>query len=173
ALSVQLAARALAGQTTERRTDFLRALEGSQEQLLNYLATEVLADLPEELIEFLRLAALPERFDASLLTEVLGRDDVVYLLGRAQALGLPILPLDERGDLLRFHPLWREMLLRTEERGLRSERAAPPSILSAQSSSLRELHRRFGSALEARGDLEEALGHYASAGATDELARAL
>src|SRR5215213_7446652 len=121
ALSVQLAARALAGQTTERRTDFLRALEGSQEQLLNYLATEVLADLPAELIEFLRLAALPERFDASLLTEVLGRSDVLYLLGRAQALGLPILPLDEHGDLLRFHPLWREMLLRTEFRGLRTE----------------------------------------------------
>src|SRR5215217_4764940 len=116
ALSVQLAARALAGQSTERRADFLRALEGSQEQLLNYLATEVLADLPDELIEFLRLAALPERFDAGLLTEVLGRDDVSYLLGRAQALGLPILPLDEHGDLLRFHPLWREMLLRTDER---------------------------------------------------------
>src|SRR5262249_31623111 len=46
ALSVQLAARALAGQSTERRADFLRTLQGSQEQLLNYLSTEVLADLP-------------------------------------------------------------------------------------------------------------------------------
>src|SRR3954454_22940534 len=154
ALSVQLAARALAGQSTERRADFLRALEGSQEQLLSYLATEVLADLPDELIEFLRLAALPERFDAGLLTEVLGRDDVGYLLGRAQALGLPILPLDERGDLLRFHPLWREMLLRTEFRGLRTEPEKPDSALSPQSSSLALLHRRFGSVLEARGDLE-------------------
>jgi LuxR family transcriptional regulator, maltose regulon positive regulatory protein len=172
-LSVQLAARALAGQSTERRTDFLRALEGSQEQLLSYLATEVLADLPEELIEFLRLAALPERFDASLLTEVLGRDDVVYLLGRAQALGLPILPLDEHGDLLRFHPLWREMLLRTEFRGLRTEQEKSDLALSPQSSSLALLHRRFGSVLEARGDLEEALSHYAAAGARDDLARAL
>ena len=173
ALSVQLAARALAGQSTERRADFLRALKGSQEQLLNYLATEVLADLPDELIEFLRLAALPERFDASLLTEVLGRDDVVYLLGRAQALGLPILPLDEHGDLLRFHPLWREMLLRTEFRGLSTEQKPPDSALNPQSSSLALLHRRFGSVLEARGDLEEALSHYAAAGAADDLARAL
>jgi LuxR family maltose regulon positive regulatory protein len=173
ALSVQLAARALAGQSTERRADFLRALEGSQEQLLNYLATEVLADLPDELIEFLRLAALPERFDAGLLTKVLERDDVGYLLGRAQALGLPILPLDEHGDLLRFHPLWREMLLRTEFRGLRTEQQPPDSVLSPQSSALAQLHRRFGSVLEARGDLEEALNHYAAAGATDDLARAL
>jgi LuxR family transcriptional regulator, maltose regulon positive regulatory protein len=173
ALSVQLAARALAGQSTERRADFLRALEGSQEQLLNYLATEVLADLPDELIEFLRLAALPERFDAGLLTKVLERDDVGYLLGRAQALGLPILPLDEQGDLLRFHPLWREMLLRTEFRGLRTKQQPPDSVLSPQPSALAQLHRRFGSVLEARGDLEEALSHYAAAGAADDLARAL
>jgi ATP/maltotriose-dependent transcriptional regulator MalT/DNA-binding SARP family transcriptional activator len=173
ALSVQLAARALAGQSTERRADFLRALEGSQEQLLSYLATEVLADLPAELIEFLRLAALPERFDASLLAEVLQRDDVSYLLGRAQALGLPILPLDERGDLLRFHPLWREMLLRTEFRGQKGEQEQADATLSPQPTSLAQLHRRFGSVLEARGDLEEALSHYAAAGAADDLVRAL
>jgi len=182
ALSVQLAARALAGQSTERRADFLRALEGSQEQLLNYLATEVLADLPDQLIEFLRLAALPERFDASLLTEVLGRDDVVYLLGRAQALGLPILPLDEHGDLLRFHPLWREMLLRTDDRrpptddwqrSADDDQSAVGGRRSSESAARTALHRRFGSVLEARGDLEEALNHYAAAGAADDLARAL
>src|SRR5262245_5884583 len=160
ALSVQLAARALADQPTERRGDFVRALAGSQEQLLSYLATEVLAELPSDLIDFLRLAALPERFDAGLLTEVLQRDDTTYLLGRAQALGLPILPLDERGDLLRFHPLWRELLLR----------GVTELLDQAQQT---DLHRRFGRALEARGDLEEALGHYASAGAADDLARAL
>jgi len=182
ALSVQLAARALAGQSTERRADFLRALEGTQEQLLNYLATEVLADLPDELIEFLRLAALLERFDASLLTEVLERDDVAYLLGRAQALGLPILPLDEQGDLLRFHPLWREMLLRTDDRrpttgdsqsGVDDDQSSVVGRRSSESASRTALHRRFGSVLESRGDLEEALSHYAAAGAADDLARAL
>src|SRR6185436_2860072 len=97
---------------------------------------------------------------ARLLTEALQRDDVPYLLGRAQALGLPILPLDERGDLLRFHPLWREMLLRGDSNTL------TPEMQKA-------LHRKFGHALEARGDLEDALGHYASAGANAELALAL
>jgi ATP/maltotriose-dependent transcriptional regulator MalT/DNA-binding SARP family transcriptional activator len=170
-LSVQLAARALAGRPSEQRGDFLRALAGSQEQMLGYLATEVLAELPAELIDFLRLAALPERFSAALLADVLGRDDVGYLLGRAQALGLPILPLDERGDQLRFHPLWRELLLRGMGVGsweLVQATSTPGSQLPTP-----ELHQRFGRALEARGDLEEALGHYAAAGATDDLARAL
>ena len=79
ALSIQLAARALASQSSERRGNFLQALAGSQAQLLGYLASEVLADLPAELIDFLRLAALPERFDARLLAEVLQRDDVRVL----------------------------------------------------------------------------------------------
>jgi ATP/maltotriose-dependent transcriptional regulator MalT len=160
ALSVQLAARALADQPATRRGDFLRTLSGGQEQILNYLATEVLAELPQEVIEFLRLAALPAYFDAALLGEALLRDDIPYLLRRSQALGLPILPLDEQGDRLRFHPLWREVLLR----GL-------PSAIDAET--LAALHGRFGRVLEARGDLEAALDHYASAGATDNLARAL
>jgi ATP/maltotriose-dependent transcriptional regulator MalT/DNA-binding SARP family transcriptional activator len=160
ALSVQLAARALADQPAERRGEFLRTLSGGQEQILSYLATEVLAELPQEVIEFLRLAALPAYFDANLLRQVLLREDVPYLLRRAQALGLPILPLDEQGDRLRFHPLWRELLLR----GL-------SDMIDAET--LAALHARFGRALEAYGDLEAALDHYASAGATDDLARAL
>jgi LuxR family transcriptional regulator, maltose regulon positive regulatory protein len=160
ALSVQLAARALADQSPERRGDFLRTLGGGQEQILSYLASEVLSDLSPEVIDFLRLAALPVYFDAALLTDVLQRDDVSYLLHRAQGLGLPIQPLDEHGDRLRFHPLWRELLLR----GI-------PELLDQET--LAALHRRFGQALEARGDLEAALDHYASAGAADYLARAL
>lgn len=179
ALSIQLAARALASQPLERRTNFLQTLAGSQQQLLSYLATEVLADLPTELIEFLRLVAIPERFDTALLSEVLQRDDVGYLLGRAQALGLPILPLDERGDMLRFHPLWRELLLRPDVATLGH---ADPTAASANDDapphgelppSISALHLRFGQALEARGDLDEAMSHYANAGATAELARAL
>lgn len=170
-LSVQLAARALANQPAERRGDFLSALAGSQEQLLSYLSSEVLADLPEELIGFLQLAALPERFDADLLADVLQRDDVTYLLRRGQALGLPILPLDERGHLLRFHPLWRELLLRPERLPQSLDQGRPGQI--NQHTPLIELHRRFGRAFEARGDLEAALDHYARAGADDDLARAL
>jgi LuxR family maltose regulon positive regulatory protein len=160
ALSVQLAARALASQSKERRGDFLQTLSGGQEQLLNYLASEVLHELPPEVLEFLRLASIPAYFDAGLLTQVLQNDNIDYLLRRSQALGLPILPLDEQGQRLRFHPLWRELL----QRGL-------PSMLDE--TALAALNTRFGQVLEARGDLEAALDHYTNAGAINDLARAL
>lgn len=160
ALSVQFAARALAAQPADRRGAFVRALGGSQEQLLAYLATEVLADLPAELVEFLCLASVPAQFDATLLDEVLECEDAAYLIGRARALGLPLQAVDARGDQVHLHPLWRELLLRTA-----TERLGPDTLTA--------LRRRFGRALEARGALEAALEHYASAGATDDLVRAL
>jgi ATP/maltotriose-dependent transcriptional regulator MalT/DNA-binding SARP family transcriptional activator len=160
ALSVQLAARALAGQPFERRSAFVTQLGGSQEQLISYLSTEVLSDLPPDLLEFLRMAAIPAYFSGPLLTEVLQREEIDYLLKRAQALGLPLVPIDEHGDRLHFHPLWRELLLR----GL-------PEIVDQDT--LQVLHRRFGRFFESHGDLEAALDHYVSAGDTVNLARAL
>lgn len=160
ALSVQLAARALAAQPAARREEFVRALGGSQEQLLSYLASEVLADLPHDIIDFLRLAAIPTSFDADLLAEVLQSEDVAYLLQRARVLGLPILPMDDQGLRLRFHPLWRELLLRGTHGDL-------------DDLSLRMLQRRFGQVFEARGDLESAIEHYAAARDTADLIRAL
>ena len=160
ALSLQLAARALAELPAERRSAFVEALGGGSEQLLSYLADEVLADLPPDVLEFLRLAALPPHFDADLLTAVLLRDDVPYLLRRVRTLGLPLTPLDDQGERLRFHPLWRELLLRGIDEFVDDE-------------TLVAFHRRFGRQFEMRGELEEALEHYAHAGSVDNLERAL
>lgn len=160
ALSVQLAARALAAQPPNRREEFVRALGGSQEQLLSYLASEVLADLPHDIIDFLRLAAIPNSFDSDLLAEVLQSEDVNYLLQRARVLGLPILPLDEQGIRMRFHPLWRELLLRS-------------TVSELDDIGLRVLQRRFGQVFESRGDLESAIEHYVAARDTTDLIRAL
>ena len=160
ALSVQLVARALTAQSPEQRGPFLAALRGREEQLLDYLASEVLAELPSEMIHFLRLAALAASFDADLLADALESDDVDYLLGRALAMGLPITPVDDHSGKLRFHPLWRELLLR----GL-------PAVVSQNE--LLTLHRRFGRALQQRGELEAAFEHFSQANAFDELAEAL
>ncbi|GIV98954.1 BTAD domain-containing putative transcriptional regulator [Roseiflexus sp.] len=160
ALSLQLAARVLAEQPVERRSEFVAALGGGSEQLLAYLATEVLADLPADVLEFLRLAALPPHFDADLLADALLREDVPYLLRRVRALGLPLTPIDAQGDRLRFHPLWRELLVRDIHEIVDDE-------------TLAAFHRRFGRQFELRGELEEALDHYARANSIDDLERAL
>lgn len=160
ALSLQLAARALAEQPAERRGEFVESLGGGSEQLLTYLAAEVLADLPADVLDFLRLAALPPHFDADLLTQALLREDVPYLLRRIRTLGLPLMPLDAHGHQLRFHPLWRELLLRDIHETVDDE-------------TLAAFHRRFGRQFELRGELEEALEHYAHAHSIDDLERAL
>ncbi|MCS6938935.1 MAG: BTAD domain-containing putative transcriptional regulator [Roseiflexaceae bacterium] len=160
ALSLQLAARVLAEQPAERRSEFVAALGGGSEQLLAYLAAEVFADLPADVLEFLRLAALPPHFDADLLANALLREDVPYLLRRIRSLGLPLMPLDAQGDRLRFHPLWRELLMRGIHEIVDDE-------------TLAAFHRRFGRQFEMRGELEEALDHYARANSIDDLERAL
>lgn len=161
-LSVQLAARTLVRLAPSQRADFLQNL-GSDQQglgLFDYLASEVLVKLPTELLDFLALAALPDQFDVALLADVLGQHNVPTLVARAQQMGVPLTALDEQGTLLRFHPLWRELLLRHAQ-----------TLLNAESWAMYQ--RRFGQALEKRGTLESALQHYAVANDTAEIARAL
>lgn len=162
ALSVQLAVRALARQAPNQRANFLHSLEISQQRLglFDYLASEVLADLPQDLLDFLALTALPAQFDNALLTEVLAQHNVPGLIARAQQMGLPLVALNEEGSLLRFHPLWRELLLRHAQ-----------SMLDADAWAA--FQRRVGRAQERRGNLEAALQHYTSAGEIREVARAL
>ncbi len=160
ALSVQLAARALAEQPEAQRAAYVRALGGGQERLLHYLSTEVLSELPAEVLHFLRIAAMPAYFDAALLTEVIGSDDAAYLLQRTRALGLPITQVDDQGAKLRIHPLWRELLL-----------SEASTVIDAATRATYQLG--FGRAFEQRGDLDQALEHYAAADAAGDLARVL
>ncbi len=157
-LSVQLAARALASQPSHRHAGFIHALGGGQQQMFNYLATEVLQELPAEMTSFLHLAAIPPWFDAELLSAVMDADDARYLLGRAQTLGLPITPADEAGERLRFHPLWRDMLRRN---------------VDMAASSWAERRQQLAQALLKQGALDTALQLYTDAGATTQLASTL
>jgi LuxR family transcriptional regulator, maltose regulon positive regulatory protein len=61
---------------------------------------------------------------------------------------------------MRFHPLWRELLLREARAHMSADE-------------LRGAHRSIAQALEKRGQLERALEHYALAEETASLARAL
>jgi LuxR family maltose regulon positive regulatory protein len=162
-LSVQLAARALSRQAPEQRRAYLENLDSSQRSMFDYLASEVLANLPADLIDFLSRAALAEQFDASLLAEALGRPDADALLARTLQLGLPISPVDMaegQPPAYRFHPLWGRVL---RER----------SGLLIGGPELAALHLHYGKAFERRGRLETALAHYGQAGDDDALAGAL
>lgn len=165
ALSVQLAARALSRQTPEQRSSYLANLDSNQQSLFDYLGSEVLAELPAALIEFMAMAALPDQFDAALLGEVLREPLAAALIERIRELGLPLTPIDEgngAGSLptYRFHPLWRRLL---RDQGMRTRNLTV----------LADMHRRYGMVFEQKGDIEPALHHYAIAGDPESQARVL
>ncbi|MCU0490080.1 MAG: HEAT repeat domain-containing protein [Chloroflexaceae bacterium] len=164
ALSMQLIVRALARQPAERRGSYLHALDAHQQSLFDYLASEVLADLPPDLADFLALAALPDQFDAALLAEVLDRPNIATLIDQAQGAGLPLTVLEEGDEAsrrtYRFHPLWRALLYKRAE-----------SLLDRDSAEA--IQRRFGRAFASRGDLEAALKHFAAINDNESIARAL
>jgi ATP/maltotriose-dependent transcriptional regulator MalT/DNA-binding SARP family transcriptional activator len=160
ALSVGLAARVLARQAPAQRPALVRTLVENQPDLFAYLASDVLADLPQRLVEFLQIAAIPQHFDAALLSQATELRDAPALLAAASDLGVALLPIDEQGTAQRLHPLWRALLLKQARERLDDARWATYQVA-------------FGRALERRGSLELALAHFVDAGATDELARAL
>jgi ATP/maltotriose-dependent transcriptional regulator MalT/DNA-binding SARP family transcriptional activator len=159
-LSVQMIARALAQCDEGARAEYLANIEESHRNLFDYLVAEVISSLPAELIEFLRIVSLSEPFDEHLLDEVLGRSGSGALIKQARSRGIPVQALDARGEQMRFHPLWRELLLR--------EARVHMSADEWQSA-----HRRLAQALEKRALLERALEHYALTEDTLSLARAL
>lgn len=149
-LSLQLAARALARQAPEQRSAYLHALDNNQQHLFDYLASEVMADLPSELVIFLSHAALAAQMESDVLAEALQMPDAEQLLGRCLQLGLPITVVETSEHPVRnyrLHPLWQRLL---------RERAAHSTTREA----LVALHQRYGRAFEQRGNLEAALSHY-------------
>ena len=187
ALSLQLAARALAQQSSEQRQAYLQNLHQSQRGLLDYLAADVVAGLPSDLLDLLTLAALTEQFDAELLREVLGYPfrngfgldgvsdgqptpfttyqtrEFQELITRAIQLGLPITYTGTSSSTVpayRLHPLWRHLLRE------RSAQLLNHAIVT-------ELHLRYGAAFERRGMFDAAIGHYTIAGSTEAMASLL
>ena len=162
-LSVQLAARALVRQAPEQRHAYLQTLDSSQRSLFDYLASDVLAGLPPDLLDFLARAALADQIDAELIHEVLGRPGAQELIERSLHMGLPISPVetgDTHAHIYRFHPLWGRLLRERAEQLLGHAAMA-------------ELHLCYGAAFERRGLLEAAMAHYTAAGNDEALAGAL
>jgi len=162
-LSVQLAARALARQAPAQRKAYLHALDSNQQHLFDYLASEVMADLPADLIAFLARAALANQVESAILAEALPLPEADQLLAHSLQLGLPIAVVDSSdnaGRSYRFHPLWQRLLRE------RAEQLFTKVELS-------ELHHRYGQAFERRRQLEAALSHYAQASDNQSIARAL
>jgi LuxR family transcriptional regulator, maltose regulon positive regulatory protein len=138
-----------------------QVLRLTSRQVAEYLGDEVFDRQPVERQRLLLVLALPERFCAELCAALLGRpDDVIVaesLLEQLLADNMLLIPLDAQGRWYRFHPLFRDLLLRR----LR---------LKGEADDMRLLHRRAADWL-AQAELPmEAVPHFLAAGAEDSAA---
>ena len=128
----------------------------TQRHLFDYLAAEVLDEMPAELRSFLlRCAVLPE-LTAARCAHVSGSPHAARLLAEVERRGLFVSVLDADELTLRLHDLFRDFL---EDRLQRERAGELPALL-----------RR---AADGEDDLPRAVGYLARAGAWDEAAQAV
>lgn len=128
----------------------LAALNSNDAYLLDYFASEVLAQQPAALQEFLVKTSILDRLQGSLCEAVARQSDLAApgktYLAWLEELNLFIVPLDDRREWFRYHQLFRQLLRH------QLERLYPPSDIA-------ELHRRASRWLAAHDLLEEAVQH--------------
>ena len=155
AASLHLVQAALRDRTPAEIRRFVRSLSGADQELYDYLAEEVVGDLPEDLQQFLMQTSILQVVTADLAGVVSGRDapDVLRLMGAAERLTLLGRRAGGPRTQLRYHPLVREFL------EARLDREAGPDVVR----SLHELVGRFAEGL----DWRTAAHHYWMAGDRD------
>jgi LuxR family maltose regulon positive regulatory protein len=118
---------------------------GDDRALAEYVRDEFLAPVSRHHREFLRRAAVLDRFSADLCDAVLGRRDSAAVLRELAQGNMLLHSLDRKSEWFRFHALLAETL-RAELR--RTEPELEP-----------ELHLRASKWWAAQGDMDRAIGH--------------
>jgi LuxR family maltose regulon positive regulatory protein len=151
--AVHLAALSLRGSADV--ADFIYRFAGDHRSVADYLAEEVINQVPEDLRVFLMKCSVLDRLDADLCRVVTGRGDAGNQLRRAEQLNLFLVPLDERRNAYRFHRLFADWLLHQ----LRLESPEQPSALHRRAAQWYSRHRRPAEAIHhalAGGDISMA-----------------
>ena len=118
-----------------------RPASRTQRHLFDYLAAEVLDDMPADLREFLlRCSVLPE-LTAARCAQVSGMAHAARLLDEVERRGLFVSVLDADEMTLRLHDLFRDFL---EDRLLRDHPDALPTLLRRAAEHETDLQRKVG-----------------------------
>jgi LuxR family maltose regulon positive regulatory protein len=90
----------------------LRELGWRSDDLQSYLAEDVMAHLPQELVAFMEAVSICRRFSASLAEALTGSAEAPQMLARLEEENLLIFRVeaDDRLPWYRFHPLFSEFL---------------------------------------------------------------
>ncbi|WP_430472487.1 LuxR C-terminal-related transcriptional regulator [Zestomonas insulae] len=103
----------LAGLSLQRHADrdaYIASLSGSERNIADYLAEDVMAGLSEGMCQFLEQTSVLDELNAELCNAVTGRRDGQEMLQRLQTEQLFVIPLDDKGEWFRYHHLFAEFL---------------------------------------------------------------
>ena len=134
----------------ESAHEFIEAFAGDNRHVVDYLSSEVLAGLPEEMRGFLLHTSVLERLCAPLCDAVTDRPGSVLTLHELERSNFFLIPLDTKREWYCYHHLFRE-LLRHE-------------LALAEPEHARTLHRRASAWHREHGDPSEAIHHATAAG---------
>jgi LuxR family transcriptional regulator, maltose regulon positive regulatory protein len=116
---------------------------GSNRYIVDLLAEEVLASLPEDTKEFLLETSVLRRMTGPLCDAVVGRVGSAKVLRELARSNLFVVPLDEQGEWYRYHHLFSDLL----HYELKSSRPELVPILHERASVWSEDERFFDSAI--------------------------
>ena len=108
AAGVQLAALTLRDQPNP--SAFVRAFAGSDHNVTDYLAGEVLGQLDPDTLDFLLAIATLDEFDAERCRALTGRDDAADELAALEAANLFVVRVGTEAGTYRLHHLFRDVL---------------------------------------------------------------
>ncbi|MBV9230326.1 MAG: AAA family ATPase, partial [Chloroflexi bacterium] len=157
---LQLAALSLQGRADpEEAAHFISAFSGTNRYVLNYLTEEVLANLPEEVQNFLLMTSILRCLNADLCNALTGQQNGAQMLEWLEQANIFISQVDEQGSWYRYHHLFADLL----HYRLRQQRSA----------SIAELHRRASHWFTQHKMILDATEHAVAAGDLDTVANLL
>ncbi|MNZ37424.1 Serine/threonine-protein kinase PknK [compost metagenome] len=120
--------------------------QASSQGLEEYLAEDVIADLPAGLLDFLQKISILRRFNAPLAAHVTGVSEAEAMIEAIESRNLFLQSVDAPGDYqwLRLHPMFNEFLAKR---------------LVASGTDVRLLHRRATEWFERAGLVAETMRH--------------
>ncbi|MES2007562.1 MAG: LuxR C-terminal-related transcriptional regulator [Pseudomonadota bacterium] len=146
--ALQLAAISL--RRVGNRESLLHWASGTPRDIGEYLAENVLASLPNDMIDFMLKTSLLGRLSPGLCNAVTGRQDSAHILDALERQDLFLLPLDEDRQWFRYHHLFARFLQRKLERDF-------PTLTPS-------LHLAASAWFSLHGQTMESLGHALAAG---------
>ena len=150
AAGLQLFHLATRGKSADERRRILAAVGAGSRLIREYLTWNVMADLPEELRDFLVETCVLGRLTGPLCDRLLDRRGSAALLAELYRRQIFTVELDEADESYRYHEVFRSLLDRMLVDRVGEEAA-------------RERYARAGTLLEDAGAVPEALGAYSRA----------